>query len=239
MLTGDNGIISQAKTGKGEELTQQEVIDRMTEKGVIIIDSTGGIIQGECKDYEVMIDENYNIIVGGALKGAKPTVEVKILDTAEGVQSVRIQIIASTTDGEIASIEPLNGAKLKTENSKGDQIFEVTKNGKYIFKVTGTNKRVVIVESEEITNIVPLTGGLLEEIGKIEEAGVQNIKVVVKPSGKVEQKNYSSNVIIHKGDLILDGTSEAAGVKPSNKVYSFGSQSDVATASANAKKQKQ
>lgn len=40
---------------------------------------------------------------------------------------------------------------------------------------------------------------------------------------------------MHKGDLVLDGENEVAGVTPVNKVYEFGSANDVGTASGYAK----
>ena len=266
MLTGDNGRAREEnikgeikeeleleianmradKASKGEELTKQEVIDNITEKGVIIIDSEGDIIQGEYKDYEVTIDKNYNITVGGALIGEKPKITIESLNKEDGVSIVQIKVTASTTEGEIATIEATNGAVLKTDTSSTEKIFEVAKNGKYYFKVKGTNGRTAI-QGIEITNIIETieAESLLEGINKVKTEG--NKRILVK------EEVYMLNVVMVNGrlelskELGINGKVKINGVEKDvneiknlsvatdGKTYSVGNIKDIGTASANAK----
>ena len=272
MLTGDNGIIVQAKrareenikgeikeeleleiadmrankASKGEELTKQEVIDRITEKGVVVTDSEGNTIQGEYKDYEITIDENYNVTVGGALTGAKPEVEITVLPAGSNpILKLDIKVIATTEEGEIKSIETLStGMTLKETVSEANKTFTVTENGIYKFKITGTNKRIVIKEIEVKTITEANAESVLEGISRMTSSGNQKISVIGTISGKREYVEYPMNVIVHKGNLVLNGTTAAVlndgekqiTVTPnSSKVYQFGSTGDIGTESANAK----
>ena len=221
---------------KGESLTQQEVVDKITQMGAIITNTTEDIIQGEYKDYEITIDEDYKVTVGGALTGEKPSVIITVLTTAENVELVEIQVEATTTDGDIESIEAMNGAieKENSNNTNTKKIFTVSKNGIYYFRIKGTNGRTTIKQSEEIGNIIN-TSDLLTEIESIKTAGEQVVQVTGKTSsGNFEEKEYHLNVIMHKGNLVLDGEKEVAGVTPVNNIYEFGSEGDVGTASGNA-----
>ena len=204
MLTGNNGIITQAKTAKqenkkgeikeeleleiadmrttkatkGEELTQQEVIDRITDKGVIVIGSAENIIQGEYKDYEIIIDGDYNITVGGELTGAKPEVEITILPAESNpILKLDIKVIATTEEGEIKSIETLSaGTTLKETVSEASKTFTVIENGVYKFKITGTNGRIVIKEIEVNTIVVANAESILEGISRMTNSGNQKME---------------------------------------------------------------
>lgn len=266
-LTGENSVLKKANRAERENnlasIKEEIVLVYNKVKADIILNGGGDInkkaeaLQNELRKqdeeatvivvikdllvsyqgYEVIIYEDERIEIEDPSLGDKPTIVIKILTTAADVQLVEIQVEASTTDGDIQSIEALNGAVEKegVNNTNSKKIFTVDKNGVYYFRVKGTNGRIAIKQTEEITNIIVLND-LLTEIGKIQEGGVQTVKVTAKTSsGSVEKKNYSLNVIMHKGDLILDGQSEAAGVKPTSRIYEFGSQADVGTASANAK----
>lgn len=266
-LTGENGVLNKANRAEKENnlasikeeiiLAYNNVKADMILKGVGDINKKAEALQNELrkqdeeatviavikdllvsyKGYEITIYEDGRIEIEDPSLGDKPTVVITILTTEANVQLVEIQVEASTTDGDIQSIEALNGAVEKegANNTNSKKIFTVSKNGVYYFRVRGTNGRTAIKQTEEITNIIVLND-LLTEIGKIKEGGVQTVKVTGKTSsGTVETKDYSLNVIMHKGDLTLDGESEAAGVNPASKVYEFGSQADVGTASTNAK----
>ena len=218
---------------KGEELTKQEIADELGDK-VIIEDVTDDTITGEYKDYEITIDKDNNVIVGDKLVGEKPKVEIKVLDTQEGIEKTSIQVTATIIEGEIESIEPLNGALLKTENSNSDKIYEVTKNGTYRFKVTASNKRYVIV-SVQISNLLSRYDSLLEIVGDINENGLQkvNVKGKINSTASMETVEHSLNVMYYNKDLILDGTTPViineTTITPNNKIYEFGNINDVAT----------
>ena len=199
------------KATKGEELTQQEVIDRITDKGVIVIGSAENIIQGEYKDYEIIIDGDYNITVGGELTGAKPEVEITILPAESNpILKLDIKVIATTEEGEIKSIETLSaGTTLKETVSEASKTFTVIENGVYKFKITGTNGRIVIKEIEVNTIVVANAESILEGISRMTNSGNQKISVIGTTAGKREYIEYPMNVVVHKGDLVLNGTSAA------------------------------
>lgn len=255
-LSGENGILKKASLAKsntekaeikeelelqltelimeakrtGQKVTKEKVIEQLTSIGAVVIDATENIISGEYKNYEFIIDLDTNkVTIGGPLTGIKPTGTVTPLTSGEGLEKVEVQVVANTEEGEIASIEAINGAILKTENSVSDKIFEITSNGTYYFKITGTNERIAIVNIT-ITNILVGSESLLEGISKINHSGENKIKVV----GAGETKIYSLNVIKHDGDLTLDGTTSVEGASFSNNTYSFGASKDIGTSTANA-----
>lgn len=252
-LTGENGILTRAKHAKIETTKAQlkeeieleimniqienkndqtkvreQVIKKMNEIGTVT-DSTDILITGEYKDYQFEIDEKYNVTIGDELKGAKPTATYTI--TATDVNTAEIHIIASTTEGEIESIIPISQATLKTEINNAEKIFTVTENGKYYFKIKGTNGRTtsIMIEVKEIIKQKTLLG----EISKIKESGVQKIEVEGKTSldEEEESKTYSLNIIRYDGNLTLDATTMVEGATLENNVYSFGTEDDVASAS--------
>ena len=219
---------------KGEELTKQEIADELGNK-VIIENVTEDTIEGEYKDYEITIDKDNNVIVGDKLVGEAPKVEIKVLDTQEGIEKTSIQVIASIVDGEIESIEPMNGAILKTENSNADKIYEVKRNGEYRFKVTASNKRKVIA-SVRISNLLVKYNALLDIIADINENGIKEVKAMGKTNStaSLETVEHSLNVLYYKGNLVLDGTTPVTingttTITPNNKTYEFGNINDVAT----------
>ena len=138
-LTGDNGILSKATTAKestkkeegreiiklaieemrieklekGEKLTLEYIADNIHEKLEIPkedVTKNGepiesiDVIYG---DYSYNIDQNYQIEVFP--KGNRPKVEIIILDQEQNVKKVRIQVKASTEEGEITTIESVEG----------------------------------------------------------------------------------------------------------------------------------
>lgn len=219
------------KRSKGEILTKQEIAEELGKK-TEIFDVSDTQIDGEYKDYTFIVDENNKVIVGEELKGARPTGKIIILE--QGETEAEMQVIASTTEGEIASLESMDGLTPKLENSNSDKIYKITKNGEYRFKITGTNGRVVIIK-EKISSIAEFND-IFSEIEKIKDSGVKQIDVIGKQSnGTIEKVQYSLNVINNKGNVVLDGVQEILGVVPSNSTYEFGSAEDVATASENAK----
>ena len=258
MLTGDNGIMTQAKNAKqenkkgqlkeeleleiadlrsnkaikGEELTQEEIIERINSIEGIVTGTTKTLIQGEYKDYEFEIDENFKVTIGAELIGVKPTAEIKILTTDKNVEKVELELIVSTTEGEIELVESLNGAIQKTEtSSEGNRLYEVTQNGEYAFKIKGTNGRTILAKCV-VSNIVEYND-ILSEIDKIDTVGTQQIKVTGKINGKVEEKTYKLDVIIQKGNIVLDGK-EIEGATFKDNIYQFGSTNDIGTDSTNA-----
>lgn len=267
MLIGENGIIEKTKIAKqenikgqikeelelqitdtnlqkitkNEEVSKQEIVDKLSEIGVIITNSDNGIVQGEYKNYEITIDKNYNVTVGEELTGEKPVGKIQILTQQEELEEVRLQVTANITKGKIEAIEALNGAVLLEEVSETEKIFKVTKNGTYKFRIVASNKRTAI-ESTKISNILTEYESVLMAVSNIKENSIERIKVKGKTSigASEETVKYGLDVIYYNKDLILDGItpviidSETTIFPNENKTYEFGRNVDVATNSTNA-----
>ncbi len=136
------------KLAKGDSLERLD-LQKLSEIGAIVLD-TGVPAFGEYKDYDFEVDENFEVTIGSKLNGVKPTANASVTTvgyvTAGG--KVEIKVTANTTDGTITNIEPTNGAILKTSTNDTEKLFEVTKNGIYYFKITGSNGRKVVVSVE-------------------------------------------------------------------------------------------
>ncbi len=190
----------------------------------------------EYKDYLFEIDEDYNITMIKKLEGAKPKVTVTILTEGNDVE-VEIQVVATTEEGEIQSIEAINGARLKTENSNTNKIFIVDENNEYFFKITGTNGRNTIVKTS-IDNVIIAKKSILEAISEINTNGQNKIRVIAKDNTKTKRtEDYILNMITYTGDLILDGERQVDGatLTQANKLYKFGNGEDIATGTSGDK----
>ena len=171
LVIGENGMINRSKQGgeeytkaslkeelqlkiaeiemetlaKGESLKRAD-LQKLSEIGAIVLD-TGIPALGEYKDYDFEVDENFEVTIGSKLEGVKPTANAEVITTGY-VTTVEIKVTASTTDGTITNIEATNGATLKTNTSDTEKFFEVTKNGIYYFKITGSNGRKTVASIE-------------------------------------------------------------------------------------------
>lgn len=197
-------------------------------------------------EHEITIYSDGKITIEDEAMGKKPTGKVNILTSGENLEKVEIEVIANTTDGDIETIEALNGATLKLSENEGNNkksIFEVTDNGKYYFRIKGTNGRTDILCSDEITNIVPTIEAvsLLDGIDKINSGGLKRVKVAgITREGEVDNKTYNLNVIKYDGRLILDGNNQVEGATLTDKgnqefEYAFGNANDVAENDKEAK----
>lgn len=223
--------IQLSKMENGKEMTREDLLE-LKDIGVQI-ETTESPTEIEYGDYVFEIDDEYNVKVIEKLIGEKPNVIIKRLteETEEKVLIVKVQIIATTTDGEIKLIESLNGAILDEENSdeskKEEKIFILPENGEYIFRVTGTNGRKT--KTSIVVDDIAIGGdSVLKAISRIDTAGEQVVTISGKNNENLEEVDYSLNVIIHKGDLILDGETEVEGATLLNNVYEFGNEKDVA-----------
>ena len=261
---GENGIFNRAKEAKikyteaqlkeeletelasllidaksqGRDVSIDDIANKMDEIGEVL-GVEDDIIEGEYKDHNVTIDKDGNVTIGNKLTGIKPTAEITILTEGTGLEKVEMQVVASTEEGEIASVEPVNGAILKTENSVSDKIYEVTSNGIYKFKITGTNKRASIVKKEVTSILTEMEAeSILEGLGRVDTSGLVKMKVKGKTSSEAEEEiTYRLDIIKHDGSLVLDGveTPEMEGITLSGKTYSIGKAQDIGTASEDAK----
>ena len=205
-------------------MTYKDISERYESKGILITTQEEKGLEGEYKNYEFIVDENKNVIIGKKLEGKKPTIITgTAIDSKDG--KMKVQII---TDGEVQSIEPINGGTLVFEYGN-NKIFEVTENGTYKFKVIGTNGRVAIAKVVVNNSETIEADSLLDGSSSINSSGTKKIKMA---ENKIE---YSVNTIIYEGDLILDGKTQLVGSILNNNLYEFGSTADVATASSEAK----
>lgn len=142
-MTGENGIISKAQNAStqtnkksieeeielelanwqadaienNENLNKEKISKELSKIGDVIIDYTDETIDAEYKNYQIFIDENNKVIVGGLLKVAKPTSSFVKLTLEPDVNSIELQVIGATTDGDIESIESIDGLTPKDDNS--------------------------------------------------------------------------------------------------------------------------
>ena len=142
-MTGENGIISKAQNAStqtnkksieeeielelanwqvdaienNENLNKEKISKELSKIGDVIIDYTDETIDAEYKNYQIFIDENNKFIVGGLLKVAKPTSSFVKLTLEPDVNSIELQVIGTTTDGDIESIESIDGLTPKDDNS--------------------------------------------------------------------------------------------------------------------------
>ena len=158
------------------------------------------------------------------------TAKAEVITKAEGLEIVEIEVTASMEDGEIQDIQAPSGATLKADasNTNNRKVFTVKENGKYTFTILGNRGKSTTVEVT-VNNVLTANSDLLTEIGKIETAGVQEVQVTGRlNNGALEKKTYSFNVILHEGDLVLDGVTQVEGATLASKVYTFGNAADVA-----------
>lgn len=129
MLTGENGILTNAKlarenttkgqlqeelqmaineiqlekTTKGEPLSKKDIAEYLSSsKGAIVIDYTDEMIDGEYGDYQFVVEKSNKVTIGGKLTGAKPTIEFTKSTNEEGVDNLQLTVKGSTLDGDIA-----------------------------------------------------------------------------------------------------------------------------------------
>ncbi len=247
MILGQEGILARAQYAKIEnekaqieeeleleitdlearqlgEVRLEDIAERFRNLGIQITTEEEDGIEGEYKNYEFLVDEKKEVIVGGKLEGEKPKVVIGMaVDDESG--NIKIQVLASRADD---SIEPTNGATLILENSKSNKVFEVSENGIYRFKVTGRNGRVSIVKAI-VNNIAETieTKSIIEGVSKINSSGIKTVRVI--------EKEYSINTILYEGDVKLDGNMELIGSILTETIYEFGNKSDVATQTEEAK----
>lgn len=124
-----------------ETLANGKLVEKLTD-----ITATLGTneITGEYKNYDYTIDSNLNVEIGGKISGVKPTGKAEILTNGymfEEDGTVEIKITASISEGTITGIEAPSGTTLKLDTSATEKTYTVSKNGIYIFKISGDSGR--------------------------------------------------------------------------------------------------
>lgn len=221
---------------KNKVLTTQELASKLeTRLEGCTIEVFGDVIEGEYKGYLFEVDQDDGLRVGGLATGDKPTGKAEIIEEADN--AVTIQVTGNMEQGEIVSIEALNGATKKEDesNTKSSQLFVVDKNGTYQFKIrsnTGKSLRV----SCNVYCMAEAKKDIFTALKEVE--GSSNVKIDVtgrtSTTTTEETVRYNMNVIVHKGDMVLDGTTNYEGATLADNVYSFGKAEDTGNASAYA-----
>ena len=130
---------------KGEKFEREDLL-KLYEIGAIVKTIEIPSI-GEYKDYEFIIDENYEVIIGEKLIGEKPKISL-LKDTEELVEKLQIMVNVTTNEGTIEMVKKPDGNTTNETNF----IYEITENKIYTFIAKGSNGRYA-VETIEITNI--------------------------------------------------------------------------------------
>ena len=253
---GDNGVIEKARKASNETIKAQlqeelqlKIIDLQIEKektgekitnsdiegalGVlegIEVDSTGKNVEGEYKDYGYKVDDNYNVIITNRLSGEKPIGYAEVITKNDNIENVQIQVVGELVDGEIESIEALDGAELLEKKNSGEYIFVVNDNKTYTFRIRGNNGRSLTI-SCLVDNAIPTRDDLLSAVSKIYNSGEKKVRVIGKtnPDSPDEEIIYSLNVIRYVGTMVLDGQTNFDGMSLSGTTYSLGKVGDISS----------
>lgn len=243
-ITGDNGVMNKTQiaveeTNKAKikeeieleivalqidkiEITKEDIVKMLETMGGIVLTYDENSIDGEYKDYQIVIDENNEVTIGGKLTGAKPNIDFIVSTTESGVDSVELTVIATTTEGEIKSLESLDGLTPISGADTSEIKYNITKNGKYRFKAVGENNRIRI-ETKSISNLLQESESLLSAISDINSPGETRVKVLGKIGTEVKEEKYDLDVVYYQGDLNLDGTDkEITGLSYNESVYTCG-----------------
>ncbi|MCI8759888.1 MAG: hypothetical protein HFJ34_01975 [Clostridia bacterium] len=160
-LTGENGILNKANQASEETLKAQ--IKEEIELAIIEIQAEeisegrkvtletlangqltnklqnitatlqNNEIIGEYKGYDYTIDDKFKVTIGNKVKGINISYELSNEEYTN--QDITLTIHATSTNGEITKIEG------PTELMKNDDgTYTITKNGKYEFTVTDSNR---------------------------------------------------------------------------------------------------
>ena len=131
----------------GKELTKEEIEYTLKELEGIDIDTAGNTIDGEYKNFTFEIDEENRVLVGKKIEGEKPTGQVIIVTKEEAIETVKLRVVVEQPkDGStIESIEAIDKEKVKavddSENGTLSQMFEVSDNGYFTFRIKSSNRK--------------------------------------------------------------------------------------------------
>lgn len=156
------------------------------------------------------------------MEETKNTIKYKTYGTSEDKTKAKA-VITITNEG--SGIKELSyGDIVIYGNGKNTVSFDYEMVGDeiYYFDVEEKNGTKERVKLDFI-----ISDGILTKIDQIENSGITNIEA--------NSKTYSANIIVHDGDLVLDGTTPIEGAKLENNIYEFGEESDCGTQTSYAK----
>lgn len=134
------------KMAKGEDFIPEDLYN-LSEIGVLIY-SINMPATGEYKDYEITINENYEVTIGKNIAGGvKPTITL-MKNTEEEADTVTIKVEVTTEEGTIVLVTKPDG----TTTTEATFQYIATENEIYRFVAEGSNGQKAVA-SIEVTNV--------------------------------------------------------------------------------------
>lgn len=165
------------------EISIEQIIEKIKNNGIIIegVKETGQVKTEEGYIYQIQQDEKSGWKVEYVGKGELDSgIQISLVPNTTGItDKVTIKVIASSTENITSYIDASGNVKNYTETSQIEEIYEVSKNGTYTFKVID-EKGNTVSKTIEITNI--LTDEIIITANQPEGANYSNV-TVVWPSG--------------------------------------------------------
>ena len=222
MLTGQNGILTQAQNAKtttenksAEEKVKLAVMGARADDGTLTVGKLrtelanyGGTVEGDTFPVTAKVDgKSFTVDANGnvELAGSKPQMtDAKIVASADGTGTdvpdnqaegteLYISFKASLENGTITSVTCDKGT---VENKNGLYVIKVTQNGTYTFTITGTG------ETGSVKSIIPV------KVSKYDQrAGIKVGDYVSYTPDTATGKTYDSEKLKKGG---YTGTSQQA-----------------------------
>ena len=222
MLTGQNGILTQAQNAKtttenksAEEKVKLAVMGARADDGTLTVGKLrtelanyGGTVEGDTFPVTAKVDgKSFTVDANGnvELAGSKPQMtDAKIVASADGTGTdvpdnqaegteLYISFKASLENGTITSVTCDKGT---VENKNGLYVMKITQNGTYTFTITGTG------EAGSVTSTIPV------KVSKYDQrAGIKVGDYVSYTPDTATGKTYDSEKLKKGG---YTGTSQQA-----------------------------
>lgn len=224
-LTGDNGLLNRAtqakeknlkaqlkeeielaimsikirEISKGNEVTLQSLANgQLVEEMQTQISATleQGQVVGEYKEYEYIIDQNYNVTIMDYVVGIKPELQYTLSTEQVGAKQVIITVSATISEGSISKIIQPDGSEIVDVSEVS---YTANKSDQYVFTAVGSNNRKTscVVEIKNILPVQPViniiqTGGypIFTENGVLADKNKNSIEVQYQEGAF--NKNYYS-----------------------------------------------
>ena len=226
MLTGQNGILTQAQNAKtttenksAEEKVKLAVMGARADDGTLTVGKLrtelanyGGTVEGDTFPVTAKVDgKSFTVDANGnvELAGSKPQMtDAKIVasangegtdvpdDQAEGTE-LYISFKASLENGTITSVTCDKGT---VENKNGLYVMKITQNGTYTFTITGTG------ETGSVTSTIPVKVSKYDQragikVGDYVSYTPDTATEKTYDADKLKKGGYTSTQTVKKEDL--------------------------------------
>lgn len=144
--------IQAEKISKNEPFNHEILADQLQEKLADILAVSGGNeIQGEYKQYQYIITEEFEVIIGEKAVGANIQMVYTIENETIGVNTTNIQVVATIRDSTIIAIIKPDGNQENADNVT----YAVSENGEYKFTAIADNGKKASM-TVKVQNIKPV-----------------------------------------------------------------------------------